>query len=205
MNAASYTYVLVDTGTQKRWAAAQQFQVKVGDSITIEAGMPMRNYHSRTLNRDFDVVYFTGRALVGGAQSGAANAGVTMPPGHPPTTGRAALAAKVDVSGIKKAEGGMTVQEIFAAKAQLAGKQVKVRGKVVKFNSRIMGKNWLHLQDGSGTEGSNDLTLTTAAEVKVGDTILATGTVSIDKDFGYGYKYTVIVEDAKLVVEQANP
>lgn len=201
MNAASYTYVLVDTGTQKHWAAARQFQVKVGDSITIEAGMPMRNYHSQTLNRDFDLVYFTGRALVGGAQTSTANPAVTLPPGHPPTTGGAAQATKVDVSGIKKAEGGKTIQEIFAGKAQIEGKQVKVRGKVVKFNSMIMGKNWLHLQDGSGVEGSNDLTLTTASEVKVGNTVVATGTIAIDKDFGHGYKYPVIMEDAKLVVE----
>lgn len=201
MNAATYTYVLVDTGTQKLWAAAPKFQVKTGDSITIEEGMPMRNYHSQTLNRDFDLVYFTGRALVGGVQTSAANPAVTMPPGHPPTTGGAAPAAKIDLSGIQKAEGGKTIQEIFAAKAQIGGTQVKVRGKVVKYSPMIMGKNWIHLQDGTGTEGSNDLTLTTAAEVKVGNTVVATGTIAIDKDFGHGYKYPVIMEDAKLVVE----
>jgi len=201
MNAANYTYVLVDTGKQKQWAAAPQFQVKTGDSIAIEEGMPMRNYHSQTLNRDFDLVYFTGRALVGGVQTSTVKPAATMPPGHPPTAGGAAPAAKIDLSGIKKAEGGKTIQEIFAAKAQIGGTQVKVRGKVVKYSPMIMGKNWIHLQDGTGTEGSNDLTLTTAAEVKVGNTVVATGTIAIDKDFGYGYKYPVIMEDAKLVVE----
>jgi starvation-inducible outer membrane lipoprotein len=201
MNAANYTYVLVDTGTQKKWAAAPQFQVKAGDSISIEEGMPMPNYHSKALNRDFDVVYFTGRALVGGAQTSVAASAAILPQGHPPISSGTAQATKVDLSGIAKAEGGKTVAEIFAAKAQIAGKQVKVRGKVVKFNSMIMGKNWLHLQDGSGAEGSNDLTLTTLSDVKVGNTIVATGTIAIDKDFGYGYKYSVIMEDAKLVVE----
>jgi hypothetical protein len=201
MNAANYTYILVDTGKQKLWAAARQFQVKVGDSVTIEAGMPMRNYHSPTLNRDFELVYFTGNALVGGVQATTANPAATLPPGHPPTTGGPAQPTKIDLSGIKKAEGGKTIQEIYAAKAQLAGKPVKVRGKVVKYNSMIMGKNWLHLQDGTGTEGSNDLTLTTTSEAKVGNTVVVTGTIAIDKDFGYGYKYPVIMEDAKLVVE----
>jgi hypothetical protein len=202
MNAANYTYVLVDTGAKKLWAAAPQFQVKVGEAISIEDGMAMPNYHSKALNRDFDVVYFTGRALVGNAQTGLKTNAAILPPGHPPLTSGTPQAAKVDVSGIKKADGGKTIAEIFAAKTQLAGKQVKVRGKVVKFNSQIMGKNWVHLQDGSGKEGSNDLTLTTLSTVKVGDTVLATGTVAIDKDFGYGYKYSVLLEDATLVVEQ---
>jgi hypothetical protein len=199
-NAANYTYVLVDTGLQKKWAAAPQFQVKAGDAITIEEGMPMPNYHSKTLNRDFEVVYFTGSALVGGTPSSAAASVPILPQGHPPVNGTAP-SSKADLSGIKKAEGGKTIAEIFAAKTQITGKQVKVRGKVVKFNPMIMGKNWLHIRDGSGTEGSNDLTLTTLAEVKVGATVVATGTIAIDKDFGYGYKYNVIMEDAQLVIE----
>lgn len=200
-NAANYTYVLVDTGSQKKWAAAPQFQVKVGDSITIEDGVPMSNYHSNTLNRDFDVVYFTSQARVGGGALNPAAAQAALPPGHPPLTGGSAPVVKVDLAGIKMAEGGQTIAEIFAAKAQIAGKKVKVRGKVVKFNSMIMGKNWLHLQDGTGAAGSNDLTLTTLSEAKVGNTVVATGIIVIDKDLGYGYKYSVIMEDAKLVVE----
>jgi len=217
-NAANYTYVLVDTGKQKHWAAAPQFQVKVGDPITIEDGMPMPNYHSKSLNRDFEVVYFSGSALVGDAQKksssstaalpqghppipGTTDQGASLPKGHPPLTSATADSPKIDVSGIKKAEGGKTVAEIFAARTQLAGKQVKVRGKVVKYNPMIMGKNWVHVQDGSGTEGSNDLTLTTATAVKIGATIVATGTIAIDKDFGHGYTYGVILEDAKIVTE----
>jgi starvation-inducible outer membrane lipoprotein len=200
MNASNYTYVLVDTGARKLWAAVPQFEVKVGDTVTIEEGMAMNNYHSQTLNRDFDVVYFAGRAVVGD-QTNAASTVPILPVGHPPITGASTQPAKVDMSGIKKAEGGKTIVEIFADKAQLGGKQVTVRGKVVKFNAQILGKNWLHIQDGSGAEGSNDLTITTLSDVKVGDTVVATGTIAIDKDFGAGYKYGLIMEDAKLVVE----
>jgi hypothetical protein len=78
---------------------------------------------------------------------------------------------------------------------------VKVRGKVVKYNSGIMGKNWLHIQDGSGAAGSNDLTVTTSANTKVGDTVLVAGVLSANKDFGSGYKYALIVQDAKVTVE----
>ncbi len=119
-----------------------------------------------------------------------------MPEGHP-----APQATAVEITGVAKAAGGKTVGEIFAATADLAGKEVLFRGKVVKFNSGIMGKNWLHVQDGSGAAGTNDLTVTTDAVAKVGDTVLVKGVLGTDKDFGFGYKYAVIVEDAAITVE----
>jgi hypothetical protein len=203
-NAASYTYVCVDTGTKKVWAAAPQFAVRVGDSVMIADGMPMPNYHSKTLDRTFEVVYFTDGVVVNGAKPGDGGAAVELPKNHPPITSAATQPkpeTKLDLSGIKKAGGGKTIAEIFAGKAKLTGQQVTVRGKVVKYNAMIMGKNWFHLRDGSGSEGSNDLTVTTASEVKLGDTVLVSGIVSADKDFGAGYRYALMIEKAKVVVE----
>jgi GW (Gly-Tryp) dipeptide domain len=214
-NTAGYTYVQVDTGSNKVWAAATQFAVKVGDPVTVPTGMPMYNYHSRTLNRDFDLVYFTDGITVGGGSPAApapalppghppltGQAAPTLPPGHPSLTGVPAVSAK-DLAGIQRAAGGQTIAEIYAAKAKLAGQAVTVRGKVVKYNAMILGKNWLHIQDGSGTVAgqNNDLTVTTATEAKVGDTVLVTGTVATDKDFGAGYKYSVMLPDARVTVE----
>jgi hypothetical protein len=108
---------------------------------------------------------------------------------------------QIDVSEVEKAKDGKTVAEIFAGKEDLAGKQVLVRGKVVKFLPQIMGKNWLHLQDGSGSEGTNDLTVTTTAMAEVGDLVLVNGKVSVNRDFGYGYSYQVLLEDAAITVE----
>ena len=147
---------------------------------------------------------FTGGVAVSGANSGEASETVELPKNHPPITGlvtKSKLEPKVDLSGIKKAQGGKTIAEIFAGKAKLAGQRVTVRGKVVKYNAMIMGKNWFHLRDGSGSEGNNDLTVTTASEVKVGDTVLVSGVVSADKDFGAGYKYALVIENAGVVVE----
>jgi hypothetical protein len=194
MDAAGYTYVLVDTGAEKFWAAAPQFAVKVGDDVVVPEGMPMPDYHSKTLDRTFDVVYFVPSVLVGGA----ANLTGDMPAGHPKTV---VAATDIDLTGIKAAEGGLTVADVFAKKAELAGKPVTVRGKVVKFSPEIMGKNWIHLQDGSGVAGSNDLTVTTTAMAKLGDTVVINGTLSVGKDFGYGYAYDVIIEDAAVTVE----
>jgi len=109
---------------------------------------------------------------------------------------------EIDLAGIVPAEGGKTVAAVFAEKDQLAGQSVMVRGKVVKANAMVMGKNWLHVRDGSGEEGTNDLTVTTTGNLpQVGDTVVVSGVVGIDKDFGMGYVYPVIVEDAEVTVE----
>ncbi len=216
-NTAGYTYVQVDTGTKKLWAAAVQFDVKVGHKVTVASGMPMANYHSKTLNRDFDVVYFTGSIVVNGSDAATAGTAPALPPGHPalpgattpglpqghPSLTGAKASPNLDLTGIKRADGGKTVQEIFATQSKLVGKPVAVRGKVVKYNAEIMGKNWLHIRDGSGSDakGDNDLTITTATPAKVGDTVLVTGNLATNKDFGAGYKYAVIIENAKVTVE----
>ena len=200
MNAAGYTYVLVDTGKAKLWTAAPQFAVKVGDSVAVAGGMPMPNYHSKALNRDFELVYFTSALKVNGAAPGGEASLAELPKNHPPIAGAAAKPV-VDLSGIKKADGGKSIAEIFDGKAKLKGKAIKVRGRVVKYNADIMGKNWIHIKDGTGENGSNDLTITTAATTKVGDLVLVTGNVSTDRDFGGNYKYSVLIEDAQVTVE----
>ena len=93
------------------------------------------------------------------------------------------------------------MQEVYQEKDKLKGKRVTLRGKVVKYNEAIMGKNWLHLRDGTGKDPTDDLTVTTQAKAKVGDTVLVEGTVTLDKDLGAGYKYDVIIEDAKVKIE----
>jgi hypothetical protein len=118
----------------------------------------------------------------------------------------AAPTEEVNLSGIAKADGGKTVAEVFAEKDQLAGQQVLIRGKVVKSNPGIMGKNWIHIRDGSGAEGTNDLTVTTAgAAPGVGDLVLVKGPVSLNRDLGMGYVYDVIVEEAEVTIEESAP
>ncbi|MBI5016883.1 MAG: hypothetical protein HZB55_15540 [Deltaproteobacteria bacterium] len=94
-----------------------------------------------------------------------------------------------------------SIEQLFRDRATLGGKEVTVRGTVVKFKAGIMGKNWLHLQDGTGAQGTNDLTVTTAADTEVGKKVLVKGVAAVNKDFGYGYKYDLIIEDADLTAE----
>jgi hypothetical protein len=197
MTTAGYTYVLVDTGSEKIWAAAPSFDVKVGDSVTVPPGSPMPGYYSKSLDRTFDVINFVAAVTVGGDASAAAAPG--MPPGiHPAPT---VEAGDISYEGIGKADGGMTVAEIFSGRSGLGGAEITVRGKVVKFSPMIMGKNWIHLQDGTDHEGANDLTITTSAQAAKGDTVLVRGLVTLDKDFGAGYRYDLIIEDADVTVE----
>ena len=204
MNAASYTYVLIDTGAKKSWVAAPQFAVKVGDSAAIADAMPMKNYQSKTLNRTFDVVYFTGNISVNGAPAApstaapiAAPSTAALPPGQRPMPAKTAP----DLTGIKRAENGQTVAEVITGKTKFAGRPIAIRARVVKYNAQILGKNWLHIRDGSGAPGTNDLTVTTTATAKVGDLVLVTGKLGTDRDFGSGYKYPLIIEDATVVVQ----
>ncbi|HLF86267.1 MAG TPA: hypothetical protein VI584_04225 [Nitrospiria bacterium] len=107
-------------------------------------------------------------------------------------------------TAIAKPKGGYTVEEVYTKKDELKGKRVTVRGEVVKFNNNIMGKNWIHIQDGSGKDGTNDLTVTTAPDqgVNVGDKVLVTGTVTTNKDVGAGHKYLVILEEGTITIEK---
>ena len=125
-------------------------------------------------------------------------------PAPPPHPVPAAPTDTIDLSGIDKAEGGRTIAEVYAEKDQLEGETIVFRGKVVKSNAGIMGKNWLHIRDGSGAEGTNDLTVTTIEVLpNVGDTVLVSGVVELNKDFGMGYQYDIIIEDADVTVETA--
>jgi len=182
--------------------------VKAGEKVTVPAGMPMTNFKSNSLNRTFDLVYFVQAIGKGDKAPSVPSApampgmGQSMPPQHPMVdASKAAKAANISFDGITKPAGGITVGEIFAGQASLAGKEVTLRGKVVKFNPQIMKKNWIHIQDGTGKQGTNDLTVTTDTMMKVGDTILVKGKVATNKDFGFGYKYDVIIENAQVTVE----
>jgi len=173
--------------------------VEVGSEVSFPDGMQMTEFHSESLNRSFSTILFVSEIHTGN-ETAATPSIPSTPSGHPPVTTSAA--DNIDVSGISVPAGGTSVATVYADRGTLVGKKVLIRGKVVKFTPGVMGKNWLHLRDGTGAEGTNDLTVTTDATVKVGDIVLAKGTVATDKDFGFGYAYDVLVEDAEVSLEQ---
>ena len=169
----------------------------MGDKVTVPQGAPMKNYYSKTLDRTFEVVYFVG-AINKAGNIKASPVGMGKTSAEIP---KKTSVIPTDFSNIKKPENGKTVEEIYSQKADLAGKQITLRGKVVKFSPEIMGKNWIHLQDGTGDPEKNnhDLVVTTSGKAEKGAVITVEGTLHKDKDFGAGYRYAAIIEDAKVL------
>jgi hypothetical protein len=213
LDAPPYSYLKLQTEKGEAWAAVPKTDTATGAEVTVQGAMPMSGFESKTLNRKFEVVYFGTLAGAGGeaaaapmpgaAPMGGAKGGGDMPPAGMAAQHAAAAAGPAEVGDVKvpKASGAdaRTVAEIYAQKAALKEKSVTVRGKVVKFNEGIMNRNWVHLRDGTGTAGKdNDITVTTGDKTAVGDVVVVKGTVRVDKDFGAGYAYPVIVEDAKI-------
>ncbi len=217
LGAGGYTYILLATEQGEIWAAASRFAVAPGDEVEIAALSSMRNFRSPTLGRVFEEIQFAGlvKVIDGSATAEPAHTQAPtrdLPPGHPPLRGEVAAQPKPDqpsrtkAGQIERLADGVTVAELFANKAELAGTVVRLRGQVVKASRKILGSNWLHIQDGSGEPGKNDITVTAKNDfATVGSIVVIEGTVGVDKDFGAGYSYDVIVEDAKILLDTLKP
>ena len=189
MDAAGYTYIEVEEKGQKLWVAVMQTKVKVGDDVVFGPGQEMVNFKSDTLKRTFDRIIFSSGPM--------ALPGTTGDKTAKPKPKKGA-AIKVEKAAGKNA---YTVSELYAGRAKLDNKDVTVRGRVVKVSENIMGKTWIHIQDGTGSaeQGTHNLVCTTSTgKASVGDTVTVTGVLKKDKDFGYGYKYDVMLEDATV-------
>lgn len=191
----SYTYLRLKTKDGETWAAVGKAPVKKGAEVTLENVTVMTNFESKSLKKTFPTILFANLAGSGAATNGATS---DMASAH------AGLAKSVDVGEVRvdKAKGAnaRTVAEIITKSAELKDKPVLVRGKVVKYNAEILGKNWIHLRDGSGVaaDGSNDILVTTANTAKIGDVVTVKGVVHTNADFGSGYSYKVLIEEATL-------
>jgi hypothetical protein len=191
MNAAGYTYILLDTGSGKVWVAASETRVAAGQRVSVPGGQVMTNFPSKTLNRTFDRIVFASGIYPEGSLNKTAGQDRGMA-----GSGRT-VATDAHVDSVTRADGGYTVEEILSQGSTLGGQQVKVRGRVVKFSANIMGTNWMHIQDGT----AGDLTVTTDTAVSKGDLVLVEGVLSVNRDFGAGYLYPAIIEKATVTRE----
>jgi major membrane immunogen (membrane-anchored lipoprotein) len=199
MNAGGYTYLNLQTTQGTMWSAVREFKAKKGDIVSVNAEMTMENFESKTLGRKFDRIVF-GSLAAAAPPAAHAQQQASMLSGTASPMGAASQHMTTPNAGdvkVPKAEGAnaRTIAELWAGKDTLKGKPVVVRGKVVKALSGIMGKNWIHLRDGSSDK---DITVTTDGAANVGDVVVVSGTLTADKDFGAGYMYPVIIEDGKI-------
>ena len=194
MNAGGYTYVCLEKRGNKMWVAVPEMKVTVGQKIGFQPGMEMINFTSKSLNRTFERIIFSGGPLT--------KAGVEKAEPAKQGAGKADSRPSGEKISVEKAAGpdAYTVSEIFVQKASLNNKSAVLRGKVVKVSLGIMGKNWMHLQDGTGDaeKGTHDFVVTSQDSAGVGDVVTVKGTVYVNKDFGAGYKYEVIMEEASI-------
>jgi hypothetical protein len=173
LNVDSYTYLRLKTQEGEKWAAVSKVAVAKGSQVAIENATVMNNFTSKTLKRTFATIIF----------------GSLAAPAQP-----------MEKISVPKAVGAnaKTVAEIVTNSAALKDKPVLLRGKIVKYNPGIMGRNWLHLQDGSGNDTNNDILVTTHDEARLGDVVTIKGIVHNNKDFGAGYSYKVLIEEAVI-------
>ena len=191
MDAAGYTYILLDTGTGKVWVATGKTRVEPGQRVSVPGGQVMTDFSSKTLDRTFDRIIFASGIYPEGTLD------KTAGQDHGMAGSSRSVVTDAHVDNVAKAAGGYTVEEILGRGSALNGQQVKVRGQVVKFSTGIMGTNWMHIQD--GTPG--DLVVTTDTLVARGDIVTVEGVLSVNRDFGAGYLYPVIIEKAVVTRE----
>jgi hypothetical protein len=214
MNSGGYSYVnLQKKGGGKVWIAVPETKITVGEQMSFKEGLVMTNFQSKTLKRSFDSIIFS-NGIISQSKAEVAKTppkDLSVPTVSPGTDSKnkqntaigskSAVASKEKISVTKaKGSNAYTVEEVYKKAAALNTKKIVVHGKVVKASTGIMKKTWLHVQDGTGSQakGTHNLVCTTKGTANVGDIITVTGTLAKDRDFGAGYRYSVILEDAVI-------
>lgn len=191
LQTSSYTYLKLKEDGSAYWAAIpRRDDLIVGNTYYFDGFMEMKNFPSKELNKTFESIYFLESIRETPITE---NQKVTDDKNGSPK------AANMEVEQMEAVEGGITISELYANKEKYAGTTVKLRGFVVKYMAGVMEKNWVHIQDGTIHGGSYDVTITTTDVVDLNDVATFEGIVVLDKDFGYGYAYDIIIEDAKLI------
>lgn len=205
-----YTYLLVTEDKTENWLAIPRMDAaEEGTTYYYEGGFDMVDFKSKELDRTFEKVVF-----LGGVSTEPVSVKKKMPQANPhggpqgnphENTQQAdaqpngkVLAEKATVE-LSVVEGGITIAELFANREDYNGKIVKIKGEVVKYSEAIMNTNWIHLQDGTEHEGSFDLTVTSNQSIEVGSVVTVEGMIILNKDFGYGYFYDVLMQNAKII------
>ena len=200
LNSGGYTYLLLDVDGFKDWVAIPEMVVAVGEEVELIQGTQMGQFSSKALNRTFEKIIFSAGPTEKYNERRKINAhkGADM---SAPAPGKKKAESKI-IEGLKveKATGlnAYNLEELFAKKDALHDKKVAVRGQVVKVSTGIMNRNWVHIKDGTGANGENKLVITTKDEPNLGDIVTAVGVFHKNVDFGGGYNYAVIMEDAAV-------
>ncbi len=189
LQAEKYTYLQVEEHGEQFWIAVPKRDVEKGKTYYYTGGLKKNNFRSSEFNRVFETLY-----LVSGVTESEPYAGSSaLDEAYAEHSGQNPAEAPVNVA---PREGDVKISELFENRTKYDGMVVSVTGKCVKINRMIMGRNWVHIEDGSM---KGDLTITTTDDVPVGTVATLSGTIGLNKDFGAGYRYEVIMENAHVV------
>ncbi|MEX1384468.1 hypothetical protein [Lutibacter sp.] len=189
----TYAYLNVTENNESYWMAIPIMDVKEGGTYYYNGGMVMKDFKSEQLNRVFEEIIF-----VEGIRTSEELMAKPQNDGHNHTQNAIADVVE-EVVKIEKAANGIHLNELLSNKKAFAGKEVILKGKVIKVNNGIMEKNWVHIADGTQFADKKSITITTQELAKVGDVVTFKGKVTLEKDFGYGYVYDILLEEGKLI------
>jgi hypothetical protein len=187
--AKGYTYLQVSENKNDYWIAVPTMEIEIGETVYFSRFMVMEDFSSENIDKSFDEILFVEDARKSPTPDEMKNI-------HSGATST----EKQDIK-VEPLKDGVTVKQLYDDKSTLNGKIVKVKGQVTKFNKQIMKRNWIHIQDGTGDENEFDLVITSNTDVQVGDIIIAEGKVAVDKDFGAGYFFPIMIEEAQIEIE----
>jgi len=193
VDAGSYTYLFVKEGDDAYWMAVTKDDFEEGQTLYFTGSMEMKDFKSKELDRTFERILFVDQVYNKPGQSKVTKREV-------PAHGQDRMSTLLDSIKIAPAKGGLSIEELYKRADEFKNKEVIVKGQIVKINKDIMDRNWVHIMDGTKGDKS-DLTFTTQSDFQIGDTVVVKGIVAVDKDFGGGYVYPLILEEADLLVE----
>jgi hypothetical protein len=200
VNGGSYSYIKVKENSEERWIATGRQEIAIGDVFYYDEALQMTNFHSKDLDRTFEVIYFVNQISkipIDHNHLSHENHGMDQLVTHA-HTGKPNQ-KKINEITLEKAENEITIAHLYEKMDDFSAKEVEIRGIVVKINKGILGKNWVHLQDGTNSNGSYDLTITTQDAPEINDEVVFKGVITLKKDFGAGYIYDIIMEDAEIL------
>ncbi len=182
LQGGGYTYLHIDDTKKKYWVAVEGAPIQKGMEVRFQEELRAKNFESKALNRTFDEIMFASNL---------------QHRSNVPEKGNLELITQVVKESPYKQKDTLSIQEALQKRESLKEKTIMIRGKVVKASPNILERNWIHIQDGTGEGNEVGRIVFTSKELpKVGDIVTASGVVAVDKDFGSGYKYKIIVENA---------
>ena len=206
-----YTYLNVADEGADKWMAVPTVEAKKGDTLYYQSGMLMTNFESKELKRTFNEILFVDKvsrdpsiAMLSkevimahqNLQMGDKSADKTSEKPYP-NMGSSKDTVKRDIK-VEKLRDAVTIATLLKDPKKYEGKKVVVHGKVTKYTPEVMGKNWVHIQDGSEFKGKFEIVITTMDKVSKDETVTFEGTITLNKDFGYGYFFELLMENGSL-------